>query len=333
MNWFTSFRAKLLVSYLVLGALVTATVFLLVQRLTPTFFERTLQARLGPQGSGGGRGAGPGGPPETVSTSVVSEAPAEIRAAYDDALATALLVAGLVALVAAVFLAFFFSRRLLFRIREIQCGTRRIADGDYGRPVRIPPESELADLASSVNSLASELAGVEASRARLLSDLAHEIRNPLMTIEGYMEGLIDGVLPAEADTYAEVGDEAHRLRRLTEDMSLLARSQEGALTYEMVPLDLADIGRQVAERLRPQYDAAEVNLAAEFVERQAAQQPADRSDPRVAPRLECRAIDLVEVGNLVELLVGALVHRAELEELEATAVEAAADLRVKDRAA
>ena len=113
-------------------------------------------------------------------------------------------------------------------------------------------------------------------RAQLVSDLAHELRNPLTTIEGYMEGLIDGVLPANERTFTSVAEEAARLNRLTNDLSLLARAQEAALDLAIEPIDLAEILTTAAERLRPQYQAKGVTLTVNTTSRLAAHGDPDR---------------------------------------------------------
>jgi histidine kinase len=150
---------------------------------------------------------------------------------------------------------------LLRTFNEVTAGARRLAEGHYDTRVDEPREAELADLAQSVNTLADSLQRTAETRARLVSDLAHEIRNPLSTIEGYMEGLIDGVLPPSRETYQAVSAEAHRLQRLTRDLSTLSKAQEGAIEYDMMDGDLAAIGRRVAETLAPQFEANEVTLS------------------------------------------------------------------------
>ena len=135
-----------------------------------------------------------------------------------------------------------------------------MADGDYSVIVPEPTEEELKTLVGSINALGTSLRTTEEKRAQLVSDLAHELRNPLTAIEGYMEALIDGVLPANEDTYGVVAKEAGRLKRLTNDLSLLAKVQESALDLTITRLDLSDVVSDVTERLRPQYESKGVEL-------------------------------------------------------------------------
>ena len=226
----------------------------------------------------GGDGAGPGGPTTTTVESFTgysegtmaaarfvqdieqSPIPVEIQEDYDRALTAALLIAVGIGLLIALVLGWWLTRRLLGTFAGIRDGASKLADGHYAVRVPVPPEAELADLAESVNTLADSLQRTEQTRARLVSDLAHEIRNPLSTIEGYMEGLIDGVLPESRETYEAVANEAHRLKRLTWDLSTLSKAQEGAIEYVIAGHDLMAIATRVVETLRPQYDLNDVEL-------------------------------------------------------------------------
>lgn len=245
MSGLRSLRHRLLAAQLALVALVVGAGLLTVRLLTPIFFDHGL-------GNGGHADNGRGGRGLQVS--------AEIQDTYDAALNNAVFVAALVGLVAAIGLATFLSRVLLRRLNELEAATHRLAAGNYRELVEPPPEAELAELARSINTLGATLAANEESRARLMSDVAHEIRNPLTTIEGYMEGLIDGVLPASEETYLEVAHEAGRLQRIAEDLSFMSRAGEGAVRYDLATLDLADTAQHTATRLRPQASAAGLTL-------------------------------------------------------------------------
>ena len=124
----------------------------------------------------------------------------------------------------------------------------------------LPREPELAALAADVNTLASSLADTEARRTRLLGDVAHEMRTPLTALDGYVEGLIDGVFASTPDDLAVVSDELRRLHRLADDLSTLSRAEEQRFDLQTEDADLAEVGRRACERLRPQYEDAGVAL-------------------------------------------------------------------------
>lgn len=247
-----SLRFRLLASILLVVATVSGVGYIVIRLLTPALFERRIQARGGSVG-GNGRGS-------TSASDSALTVSSSVEDAYDQALSIAAISAAAAGAVAAMIVAWFIVRTLLHRIEQVRAATARMADGDYTTSVPEPPETELAALAASINSLGQTLATTEEKRAQLLSDLAHELRNPLTIIEGYMEGLIDGVLPSTPETFNAVSEEATRLKRLTADLSLLARAQEAALQLATEPIDLADVAMTAVERLRPQYEAKGVTL-------------------------------------------------------------------------
>ena len=133
----------------------------------------------------------------------------------------------------------------------VRRATRRLAEGHYTEKVPVPREAELAALAVDVNNLASTLAETEHRRVQLISEVAHELRTPLTTIDGYMEGLLDGVFEPTPEVLSAVSDEVARLRRLAADLSALSRTEEGALDLDLGTADLTELAARAAERLRP----------------------------------------------------------------------------------
>lgn len=249
-------RGRFFASLMTLVVVVVGVAALTSHLLMPALFEQRIRAGVG---RAAGRGQGPGGPRE-----VVSVVPAQVEEALDQALTVTLIVSVAVGLVIAFLLAMWLARRTLRHLDAMESATRRLAGGEYRHRIAVPEERELAGLANSINSLGSALDSTDRTRARLISDLAHELRNPLATIEGYMEGLIDGVLAPSQETYATIAGEAHRLRRLTADLSLLSRAQEGELDLAIERADLRAIAVAVADRLQPQFDAKGVDLERRF---------------------------------------------------------------------
>ena len=82
--------------------------------------------------------------------------------------------------------------------------TRRLASGHYDERVSPPAELELAALATDVNQLADALETTEHRRAELIAEVAHEMRTPLTTIRGYVEGMLDGVFAPDDELLTAV---------------------------------------------------------------------------------------------------------------------------------
>ena len=169
----------------------------------------------------------------------------------------------LVALTVAIAAGAWSSWRLLRPLGDLSAAAHRIAAGRYDQPVPPPREAELARVANDVNALAARLAETEARRMRLLGEVAHEMRTPLTVLDGYVEGLQDGVFTPEPELFAELSGELRRLRRLSEDLGALSRAEEGRLGLRLNRVDVTALAIGAAERLRPQLHDAGLDLKTE----------------------------------------------------------------------
>lgn len=228
---------RLVISHLLVAAVGAAATFLLVRLVAPQALDR----RMG--GLGGGPGAG----------RMMRE---QFIAAVDSALLVGVGVGALAAAVIGAAAAY----RLARPLERLSTATREMASGSYDVDVPAPGTRELDDLAEGVRTLGASLRETEERRVRLLGEVAHEMRTPLTVVDGYVEGMIDGILPADDETLALVSGEMRRLRRLADDLSSLSRAEEGRLDLTVSAADLADVVRQAAERLRPQAEDAGVEL-------------------------------------------------------------------------
>ncbi len=199
--------------------------------------------------------------PEPAVTAV--RPPACSRRSFGSALTAALLFGMLASVVAAALAAAFITRRLLRPLNAVRAATRLIAADRYQASVPVPREPELAAIAGDVNTLAARLAATETRRTRLLGEVAHEMRTPLTALDGYVEGLIDGVFAPEPEILGAASDELRRLRRLADDLSALSRAEEQRPDLHLAGADLADLARRAASRLAPQFSDSNVTLTVE----------------------------------------------------------------------
>jgi signal transduction histidine kinase len=169
-------------------------------------------------------------------------------------------VAASAATLAAIAVSIFTARRIVGPVRAMTRASQRIADGDYRQRIEIPSEDELGTLARTFNQMAETLEQSERRRMELIGNVAHELRTPLTSIRSVMEGLMDGVLPAEPDTYEGVQREVARLQRLVRDLEELSRAEAHQIPLDLRPVPPAGLVRTATERLAPQFEDKGVTL-------------------------------------------------------------------------
>jgi signal transduction histidine kinase len=161
----------------------------------------------------------------------------------------------------------FIGRRLVREVRgsalpaaDLMEAAGRVESGDYTARVREQGPRELRALGSAFNTMSARLEATEEERRRLLADVSHELRTPLTVIAGNLEGLLDGVYPADAAHLRTILEETRILERLVEDLRTLSESEAGVLQLHREPTDLARLLHEVADGFRAQADVARVAL-------------------------------------------------------------------------
>ena len=164
----------------------------------------------------------------------------------------ALAVAALAATIAGLTTSLLLVQIILRSLRNIAGSSQRIAAGRYDERVEVPASDELRAVAESFNQMAEALEQIEQRRITMIGNVAHELRTPLAGIEGYLEGLIDGVLPNTADTFLDMKQEVRRLRRLVDDLQTLSRVEAGQISLHFTTFDINDVIHRVVAQIQPQ---------------------------------------------------------------------------------
>ena len=226
------------------------------------------------------------------------------RQALIDAVATAVVSATILA----VGLGYYTSRRVVAPIQEMLLATGRIANGHYqerialqGRETSEGAVDELGELALSFNRMAATLEHTESMRRELIGNVAHELRTPLTSIKGYMEGLMDGVVPAEAGTFQKIYREADRLQRLLNDLQELSRVEAGALELNLRPASVPQLVQAVTERLGRQFEEKGVALETDVPSDLAAVRADEDRIGQVLLNLVGNALQYTPAGGRVRL--------------------------------
>jgi len=255
MNYFRShLTAKLLATYFLVILIGIAVIWVTTLFTTPAAYARHLQymeaqmTGAGMMGQGQGQGRGQGG--------VMMGFYEDFRATFNESLLIAFVVASVVGLAASYAL----SRGIIAPVQDMMAASQRIAKGHYEERVQSGGSDELSQLAVSFNQMAAQLEQVESMRRRLIGDVAHELRTPLTAIKGSAEGLMDGVLPANAETYQQIHNEAERLNKLVNDLQELSRVEAKAINLNLQPVDVTRLVQTVTKRMQFQFDDKRVTL-------------------------------------------------------------------------
>ena len=119
---------------------------------------------------------------------------------------------------------------------------RSFGVGDFSRRISVHGKDEVAELASSLNNMAISLSSVEGMRRSFIANVSHELKTPMTTIAGFIDGILDGTIPAEKHDYylRIVSHEVKRLSRLVKSMLDLSRIDNGELRLKPVYYDLTE---------------------------------------------------------------------------------------------
>lgn len=168
------------------------------------------------------------------STALLTDRDLELRSASLAALAVAALLAIVVSSIAGTL----YSRKVSRPISKITAAAQAIRKGNLSARAELEGEDEIALLGSTFDQMADSMQADRELERRLTSDVAHELRTPLMAIQVTVEGMQDGILPADAHHLGTIGHETRRLSRLTNAILELSRLENGSLPFSFAPIDL-----------------------------------------------------------------------------------------------
>jgi signal transduction histidine kinase len=151
-------------------------------------------------------------------------------------------------------------RRMFTPLDELFRASERVANGDYSVRVQEKGPAEVHSLMKSFNSMAERLQVSDQQRRNMLADISHELRTPITVIQGNVEGMLDGVYPADEARLKSIIEETQVLSRLVDDLRTLALAESGALRLKREPTNLAELIRDASSSLEAQIEEKEIHL-------------------------------------------------------------------------
>lgn len=137
--------------------------------------------------------------------------------------------------------AYAFTARLTNPLRQMSNATKAYAKGDFSKRIVVRGKDEFAELCQSFNQMASTLSVLESSRRSFVANVSHELKTPMTTISGFVDGILDGTIPKEKHSeYLQiVSNEVKRLSRLVVSMLNLSKIEAGELELKYSKFDIS----------------------------------------------------------------------------------------------
>lgn len=132
------------------------------------------------------------------------------------------------------------ARRITGPIEDISEAARRLGSGDFTARAPVDGCVELADFATTFNNMAARLQTIDNSRGQFMGNIAHELRTPMTTIKGFIDGMLDGTIPQEETKHylGIVSQETGRLARLVQNMLDITKLEAGEVPIHAQTYDL-----------------------------------------------------------------------------------------------
>lgn len=169
-------------------------------------------------------------------------------------------------IVSMVVLSVFNLRRMSMPLDDLLSASNKLAEGDYSVRVEERGPSEVRSLTRAFNSMASRLQANDQQRRAMLADVSHELRTPLTIIRGSVEGMLDGMYPADELRLRSILEESQVLSRLVDDLRTLVLAESGTLELKREPIDLPALIKETIDAFRSQADAAGVKIESSLPE-------------------------------------------------------------------
>ena len=198
------------------------------------------------------------------------------RSMFDHSVVVVFTVAAVLAAIIGVVLASLLAFRLARPLQDIAGAARRVARGEYTARVQRTGPEEMTSLADSFNQMAETLEEQERMRREFIINAAHELSTPLTNLQGYLEALRDGVIPASPEQFHSLQEEVERLVRLSRSLQTLADAPSETTANVMETIDLVPAVRTAVELARPSFDVKDIKVQMHLPDRLLARAQADQ---------------------------------------------------------
>lgn len=176
----------------------------------------------------------------------------------------AMIFAAVIALIIAMVMGAIFARTIAAPVKKITNAAKALKEGDYSARTGMTGSDEIARLGNMFDLMADSVESNRKLERRLVTDVAHELRTPLMAIQSTVEAMIDGVFKPDAERLETLNSEVQRLSRLVGALLKLSRLESRTKPIEQKKVDLTEMLSSVVQTHQAYIHDAGLNLEFEY---------------------------------------------------------------------
>ena len=179
-----------------------------------------------------------------------------------------IVLASLWIMLAAFIAVYFISKKVISPLKNISDAAKKFASGQFDVRVDVKGKDEVAELATTFNHMAKSLDNYETMRNTFMANVSHDLRTPMTTISGFIDGIIAGAIPPEKHEYylGVIASEVRRLSRLVASLLDISRIQAGDRKFVMKTFDASEMARQILISFEQKIDAKRLDVEFECTE-------------------------------------------------------------------
>lgn len=155
------------------------------------------------------------------------------------------LLSAVAVLLLAFVVTYYATAKMVRPLREMAQAAKKFGQGDFSSMVSVnagDADDEIGQLAMAFNNMAQSLSALESMRRSFIANVSHELKTPMTSIAGFVDGILDGTIPREEQSkYLRiVSDEVKRLSRLVRSMLNLSRIEAGELKINSTQFNVVE---------------------------------------------------------------------------------------------
>ncbi len=201
----------------------------------------------------------------TFLGAVVASTESEGMGGLLEAMNKTVLMSTLWVMLAALVALYFLTERMVAPLRSMSRAAKQFADGKFDVRVPVTGSDEIAELAQAFNNMADGLAAIDEMQRSFIANVSHDLRTPMTSISGFIDGILSGAIPPEKQEYylGVISSEVHRLSRLVSTLLDISRIQAGERKFTMANFDICELSRQILISFEQKIEARGLDVSFE----------------------------------------------------------------------